>query len=67
MRKIYIVGIGPGNYEQMTIQAAKVFELCDKIIGYHVYINLVKPHFPDKEFLSTPMTKESERGKMCFE
>ena len=67
MRKIYIVGIGPGNYEQMTIQAAKVLELCDTIIGYHVYIDLVKPHFTDKEFLSTPMTKEAERCKMCFE
>lgn len=67
MSKIYIVGIGPGSYEQMTIQAAKVLELCNTIIGYHVYVDLVKPHYPGKEYLTTPMTKEVDRCRMCFE
>lgn len=67
MNKIYIVGIGPGSYEQMTIQAAKTLETCDTVIGYHVYTDLVRPHYPDKEYLSTPMTKEVDRCRMCFE
>lgn len=67
MNKIYIVGIGPGSYEQMTIKAAKTLEQCDTIIGYQVYIDLVKPYFTDKEYLSTPMTKEVGRCRMCFE
>jgi precorrin-3B C17-methyltransferase len=67
MKKIYIVGIGPGSYEQMTIKAAKTLELCDTIVGYQVYVELVRPYFPDKEFLSTPMTKEVDRCRMCFE
>lgn len=67
MSTIYIVGIGPGSYEQMTIQAAGILAACDTIIGYHVYTELVKPHFPEKEYLSTPMTKEADRCRLCFE
>ena len=52
MNKIYVVGIGPGAYEKMTIEAAEVLKKCDVIIGYTVYIDLVKDHFPEKEFLN---------------
>lgn len=67
MKKIYIIGIGPGAYEQMTIKAAKTLAACDTIIGYRVYLDLLRPHYPDKEYLSTPMTKEAERCRLCFE
>lgn len=67
MSKIYVVGIGPGAYEKMTIQAAKVLEFCDVIVGYTVYIDLVKEHFPGKEFLTTPMKKEVERCELAFQ
>ena len=55
MKKIYVVGIGPGEYEQMTIRAVKALESCDVIIGYTVYVDLVREHFAGKEFLTTPM------------
>ena len=67
MNKIYVVGIGPGAYEQMTIKAANVLKSCDTIIGYTVYVDLVKNHFPGKEFLTTPMKKEVERCVMAFD
>ncbi len=67
MNKIYVVGIGPGAYEKMTIEAARALEKCDVIIGYTVYIDLVKDHFPGKTFLSTPMKKEKERCVLAFE
>lgn len=62
-----MVGIGPGKYEKMTIEAAKALEACDTIVGYTVYIDLVKEHFADKEFLTTPMTKEVERCELAFQ
>ena len=37
MSKLYVVGIGPGGYEQMTVKAVKVLEECDIIVGYTVY------------------------------
>ena len=67
MNKIYVVGIGPGAYEKMTVEAAEALKKSDMIIGYTVYVDLVKDHFPDKSFLTTPMTKEVDRCVLAFE
>lgn len=67
MSKIYVVGIGPGAYEQMTGKAVAALEDCDVIIGYTVYVDLVKEYFADKEFMTTPMKKEVERCKLAYE
>ena len=52
MNKLYVIGIGPGEYEQMTLKAIHA---------------MVKEHFPGKEFLTTPMKKEVDRCVMAFE
>ena len=67
MGKVIVAGIGPGAYEEMTIRAAKALENCDVIIGYTVYVDLVKAHFPDKEFMTTPMRAEEKRCELAFE
>lgn len=67
MSKIYVIGIGPGEYEQMTKKAVDAMQESDIIIGYTVYVDLVKDHFSDKKFLTTPMTKEVERCVLAFE
>ena len=66
-KKIYVVGIGPGSYEGMTGAAVAALEQSDVIVGYTVYIDLVKEHFSDKAFLTTPMRKEVDRCVMAFE
>lgn len=66
MSKLIVAGIGPGAYEEMTIRAAKALESCDVIIGYTVYVDLVKAHFPDKEFITTPMRGEEKRCELAF-
>ncbi|MDY4669967.1 MAG: precorrin-3B C(17)-methyltransferase [Oliverpabstia sp.] len=67
MNKLYVIGIGPGEYEQMTVKAIRAMEKSDVIIGYTVYVDLVKEHFQGKEFLTTPMKKEVDRCVMAFE
>ena len=67
MNKLYVVGIGPGSYEGMTLQAIKAIENADEIVGYTVYCDLLKPYFPDKEFFSTPMMQEVERCRLALE
>ena len=67
MSKIYVVGIGPGAYELMTGKAIAAMEASDVIIGYTVYVDLVKTHFAGKEFMTTPMKKEVERCVLAFE
>lgn len=64
---IYIVGIGPGNEEFFTGRAREVLEKSDVIVGYQVYVDLVKAFLPDKEYATTAMTKEIERCRLCFE
>ena len=62
-----VIGIGPGAYDQMTGKAIRAMNESDAIIGYTVYVDLVKNHFPGKEFLTTPMKKEVERCVMAFD
>lgn len=61
MAELLVVGIGPGSYEMMTAEAAKALAGCEVIAGYQVYLDLVRPYFPDKEYVSTPMRREKER------
>lgn len=65
--QIYIVGMGPGHKSMMTSEAFAAMEEADVIVGYTVYIELVKEHFSDKEFFTTPMRQEIERCKACFD
>nr|WP_196803739.1 precorrin-3B C(17)-methyltransferase [Butyrivibrio hungatei] len=65
--KVSVVGIGPGNYENMTIRAVQTLKACDVIAGYTVYCDLVRPFFPDKEYISTPMMGEEKRVKLAYE
>lgn len=67
MSKIYVAGIGPGDYDQMTGRAIRALKDSDVIIGYTVYVDLVREHFPGKEFLTTPMRKEVDRCVLAFE
>ena len=64
--KLYLVGFGAGSYDGMTIEAKKAIEDCDIIVGYTVYVELLKKYFGDKTFLSTPMTKEKDRVEMAL-
>jgi len=67
LSKLSVVGIGPGSFEAMTQRARQALADCDVIVGYTVYVELVKAHFADKEFLTTPMRKEVERCSLAFE
>ena len=66
MSKLYVVGIGPGRFEGMTEQAVLALKESDVIVGYTVYVDLVREHFPDKEFLTTPMRREVERVELAL-
>ncbi len=63
---IYIIGMGPGSQEMMTQQAKDALEASDVIVGYTVYVDLLRAFYPDKEFVTTPMRQEIERCRICF-
>lgn len=62
-----MVGIGPGDYENMTVRADRALQECQMIVGYHVYVDLVRERYPEKEFFTTPMTREADRCRMALE
>ena len=66
MGKIYVVGIGPGEYEMMTLKADKALRDSDVIVGYKAYIELIKDRYPDKEYIESNMKQEIERCQMCL-
>lgn len=67
MNKLYVIGIGPGSPEQMTLKAMQALKESQVIAGYGVYAELIRPIFPEKEYLVTPMRKEVERCRMAID
>ena len=51
----------------MTFAAMQALKDSDVIVGYPVYTDLVKPLFPEKEYLTTPMKQEIERCRMAVD
>lgn len=66
-QRIYIVGMGPGKADMMTGEALEALKVSDVIVGYTVYVELLKPVFPEKEYATTPMRQEIERCRLCYE
>ena len=58
---LYVVGIGAGSREGMTIAAHEAIERSELIVGYTKYVELLKEHFPHKNYASTGMKQERER------
>ena len=66
MKKLWIIGLGPGGGEDLTGKARKALAESDVIVGYTVYIDLIRAEFGHKELLTTPMRKEQERCEMAL-
>lgn len=67
MGKLYVIGIGPGGLDEMTLRAVKAIEECDIIVGYTKYIEMVKDLIKDKEIFKTGMRGEEERCREALE
>ncbi len=67
MGTLYLVGIGPGDRENLTRAAAAVMEKADILCGYETYVKLAKQWYPEKETFTTPMRREQERCRKALE
>ncbi len=67
MCKLIVAGIGPGDPDSITVGVDKALRDADVIIGYTVYIDLIKERYPGKEYLTTGMTKEVDRCKIALD
>lgn len=64
---VSVVGLGPGNAQFLTAQAQATLQNADVLCGYTVYIDLVRPHYPEKEVYTTGMTREIDRCRWALE
>jgi len=67
MAELYVVGIGPGSAESLTGAARTALDRAELICGYTVYVELLRPLYPEKPFYTTGMTGEMERCRHCLE
>ncbi|MBC8591399.1 precorrin-3B C(17)-methyltransferase [Wansuia hejianensis] len=67
MAKLYVVGIGPGGREHMTLKAIDIIKSCDVIVGYKPYIGYIGDLVEGKELFSTGMRGEIERCNYAIE
>ncbi len=63
MGKLYVIGIGPGGLDHMTLKAKEAIEKSDVIVGYTKYIDMIKHLIEGKEVFMTGMRGEEARCK----
>lgn len=66
-KRVYVVGLGPGDQKYFTAQARAALEDSQVLCGYTVYVDLVAGLFPDKETYTTPMRREIDRCRWALE
>ncbi len=64
--KLYIVGIGPGKSDLLTLRAKKVLEEAEVVLGHRTYVRRVMDVLnPEAEVIESKMGKELERVKLA--
>jgi precorrin-3B C17-methyltransferase len=61
MGKLYVIGIGPGGIEHMTVRAQEAIAESNIVVGYVKYIEMIKELIKDKEVYSNGMMGEEAR------
>jgi len=64
---LYIVGIGPGKKKYMTLRAIEAIKKSSVVVGYELYLQLIKGMLKGKEIISTQMTEEIDRARAAIE
>ncbi|MEA5532781.1 precorrin-3B C(17)-methyltransferase [Crocosphaera sp. XPORK-15E] len=66
--QLYLVGMGPGSLDQITPAAKTAITQADAIIGYSLYLDLIKPLQRSGQIVeSLPITQERKRAQRAIE
>ena len=66
-KTVFVVGLGPGGGQFLTVQAQSALQQAEVLCGYTVYIDLVRPLYPEKECYATGMTREIDRCRWALD
>ncbi len=67
MKKIYVIGLGPGLHEHMTEAARTALASADIVVGYKTYIDLIQGLVDGKDVRSSGMRREVDRCQECLD
>ena len=67
MKKISVVGIGPGGLDEMTPKARKAIEEAQVVAGYNTYIKFIEKILGGKKIIGRAMMQEVERSQLAIE
>jgi precorrin-3B C17-methyltransferase len=65
--RLFLVGIGPGDREQMSERARQAIAAADVVVGYRGYLGLIADLLAGKEVVAMGMTEELERVAAAYE
>lgn len=65
--KIFVIGIGPGNLDEMTSRARQAIEQAEVIAGYNTYIKLIEKIIGGKKIIGRAMMQEVERARLAID
>jgi cobalt-precorrin 5A hydrolase/precorrin-3B C17-methyltransferase len=66
--QLWLVGTGPGALDQMTPAAQGAIGQADAVIGYSLYIDLIRPLFrPGQIIEALPITQEQQRARRAID
>lgn len=65
--KLYIIGIGPGSVEQLTVKARDVIMTSDYIVGNGTYLDQMASLLDKQEIVRSAMGKEVDRSRKAVE
>ena len=65
--KLWVVGIGPGSVEEMSLKAYRILQQVDAVVGYQLYLELIADILhSQQEVISTGMNGEIERVEQAL-
>ncbi|MCL7415879.1 MAG: precorrin-3B C(17)-methyltransferase [ANME-2 cluster archaeon] len=65
--KLYVVGIGPGSPQHLTLRAVEVLEGAHVIIGNGTYLDQIEHLITDQQVIRSGMGKEVDRARKAIE
>ena len=66
--KVFVVGIGPGSLEDITVRAIQALGESDVVVGYKPYFKYIEPYIPVKaKCVASGMRHEVERAEYAFQ
>lgn len=65
-KKLFVVGIGPGDAALMAPRARQAIESVQVVVGYRLYLDLVADLTSGKQILERPLGEETERVQLAL-